>query len=328
MADINDILGASSDADAKAKTQALVQALRGQQALGGVFALTGDKAIGGLGNQLMEDAGSQRALAFKADEARRQNAMEQQKLGLERLKTNLMFGPGSISPAALDNLVRRYIQTGELPPGNGPAALALRSHVMNRAAEMSKESGGTGQIDLAANRASYKADSHSLETMQKQADTLDSFEKTALANLDIFLDKARKVVDPGSPLFNAPARAFAEKVAGDPRMSEFTTSRQVAVQELSKLLSGAQGGVVSDSARHEASSLISPDASLAQIEAAAKILKQDAANRKASVHGSLAEIRARMNGGAAPKAEAAPAAAPAAAATPAATADLRKKYGL
>ncbi len=53
---------------------------------------------------------------------------------------------------------------------------------------------------------------------------------------------------------------------------------------------------ISDSARHEVDQLLSPDSSLAQIEAAAQILRRDMANRKASMAAELADIRGRMVG--------------------------------
>jgi hypothetical protein len=164
--------------------------------------------------------------------------------------------------------------------------------VANRMAQM----GGENTPDLAGNKAGYGADTASLKKLQGQADAIDAFEKTALQNLDQFLNTAHSVVDTGSPLFNAPARRFMQSVAGDPKMAQFNAARQVAVQEISKVLGGSLGGVVSDSARHEASGLLTPDASLAQIEAAAQILKQDMHNRKTAMQEQITAVRGRAGG--------------------------------
>ena len=200
---------------------------------------------------------------------------------------------GALSGEALDMLAEQFATTGKLPAiGMGKDAAALRMRIASRAAELHPDA------DLAGAAAGYGADTGSLKKLQQQADAVDAFERTALANLDTFLGSARKVVDVGSPLFNAPFRKFSEAVAGNPRMSEFVTARQVAVQEIAKVLSGQMGNAaVSDSARHEAADLLKPDASLAQIEAAARILKQDMANRKAAMQAQLGEIRARTSGG-------------------------------
>ncbi len=203
-------------------------------------------------------------------------------------------GPGmDLTPQALDDYATQLHTTGAMPSGlgQGQAATAMRVKIANRAAEMF---GGT---DLAVTRAGYGANTKSLTKQQSQADAMNAFESTALANLDTFLEQAEKVVDVGSPLFNAPGREFAARVSGDPNMAAFNAARQTAVQEIGKVLSGALGGTaISDSARHEVEGLLGPDSSLAQIRAAAQILKRDMANRKKAVEGQLDETRGRISG--------------------------------
>lgn len=202
-----------------------------------------------------------------------------------------MFGSAGLTPEARDMLARQAATTGVIPRlGSGMVAGALGASIANRAAELQQPEGG-----LAGSAASYKANTTSLAALQKQADFVNSFERTGLANLELFLNQAHKVVDTGSPLFNAPARSFAQRVAGDPNMTGFITARQVAVQEIAKILSGNMGNMaLSDSARKEASDLLTPDASLAQIERAANVLRTDLANRKAGFAAQLGEIRSRL----------------------------------
>lgn len=198
-----------------------------------------------------------------------------------------------LTPEALDMLAEQFATTGQLPAlGMGKDAAAIRLKIASRAAEMHPTA------NLAANRAGFGADSTSLKKLQTQADAINAFERTALANLDTFLGEAKKVVDVGSPWFNKPARELAKGLAGSPNAAAFEASRQVAVQEISKVLSGQMGNAaVSDSARHEAAGLLSPDASLAQLTRAAEILKQDMLNRKAAMAAELSDVRGRVGGG-------------------------------
>jgi hypothetical protein len=198
-----------------------------------------------------------------------------------------------LTPEALDAMAAQYAVTGQLPPGlgMGKSGAGLRVKIANRASELAPGA------DLAGARADYGANSKSLAKQQQQADAMNAFEGTALKNLDTFLETAKSVVDTGSPLFNAPGRKFAEQVRGDPKMAAFNTARATAVQEVGKVLSGSLGSAaISDGARHEVESLLKPDASLAQIMAAAQILKRDMENRRASVAAQIEETRGRMKG--------------------------------
>lgn len=200
--------------------------------------------------------------------------------------------PNGLTPEALEQQVDTYHQTGALPPlGQGKSGAAWRAALMNRHAEKYPSS------DLAGAKAGYSADTKSLASQQKLADQVEAFETTAGKNLDTFLEQANKVSDTGSPLFNAPGRKFQDMVAGNPEMAAFKAARQTAVSEIGKVLSGSMGGgALSDSARTEVQELIGPDASLAQIKAAAEILKRDMANRKASVDAQLKATRGRISG--------------------------------
>jgi hypothetical protein len=226
---------------------------------------------------------------------------------LQRQAMKSMSPENVLSPEALDQLATQFAQTGQLPAmGFGKDAAAVRLKIANRAAEL------FGGNDLAQAKASFGANAGALKQLQLQADRVDAFERTAIANLDQALSAATKVVDVGSPFFNAPLRTVQQRLAGSPDMQRYITARQVAVQEVAKVLSGALGNQsVSDSARHEVESLLGPDASLAQIKAAADVLKTDMGNRKAAMQAQIQEIRGRPSaGGAKAPASAAQAAAP------------------
>jgi|GEM_PF-4364857 len=207
-----------------------------------------------------------------------------------------------LDDAAVDQGANLYIKTGTLPAvGNGAAGGALRRRILNRAAELSQGA------DIAGNKAGYHADTDSLASLQKSTDAVNSFERTAGKNLDNFLAYAKEPIDTGSPLLNKPLRAVDEKVFGSPKMAGFNVARQVAVNEIAKVLGGGSGGgALSDSARHEVEGLIGPDATFSQIIEASTILKRDMASRKQSMADEIAAIRGRIGGKPAAEAVTAP----------------------
>lgn len=213
-------------------------------------------------------------------------------------------GNGGFDDASIDALAQKSIAQGsiEIPHGvRGPQAYALSQRILHRMIELDP----TG--NMAEHAASNKADSGSLRKLQVQADSIDSFEGTALKNLDNFLSVAKSISDTGIPLANKPIRAIADSLGGSPQQAQFNAARQVAIQEIGKVLGGAvAGGVVSDSQRHEVEGLMRGDATLEQLQAVAQTLRQDMANRKAAVQGQLSTIRGRIGGKPAEDTSAAP----------------------
>jgi hypothetical protein len=207
-----------------------------------------------------------------------------------------------ITPGALDKMAEKYAVEGQLPQGRwGKSSAAVNKAIVNRSDELFPDA------HLAANKADYVSNMTSLRKMQTAADGINAFESTGLSNLDNFLKIAHGVVDVGSPLFNKPLREIEDGLKGSPQQAQFNAARQVAIQEISKVLGGAvAGGAVSDSQRHEVEGLMRGDATIPQLEAVASTLKQDMENRKNAVAGQINEIRGRMSGKAA-----APVAAPA-----------------
>ncbi len=212
-----------------------------------------------------------------------------------RVSTN---GPGPASdPAVLDTWAKYFNDTGKFPElGMGKGAFAAKQAITKRAIELKAAEGGT--TDMAGARMDYGADTTSLKKLQSQADSVISFERAASKNLDVLLNLP-KIVDTGSPFFNKPARYFASQVQGDTKMTQFATALHTARTEIAKVLSGSMGSaVLSDSARHEVEGLLGDNATLAQLHAAAKIIKQDMENRKAGFSEQISEIknRSKSNG--------------------------------
>jgi hypothetical protein len=237
-------------------------------------------------------------LNAQADVAGKKNASQEKIAGghdqAKITAAGMGDGDGGLQDAALDQAAERYYKTTELPPlGQGAAGATARKKIINRAAELHPVA------DLAGNRAGYGADRASLQKLQTTADQTDAREGTALKNLDVFLDVAKRVTDTGSPALTKPARWLDENM-GDPNIAAFRAARQTAVSEIAAVLN-AQNSQVSDSARHEVNDLIGPNATGAQIAEAAKILKQDMANRKAANQEQLGTIKGRISGAPAEK---------------------------
>lgn len=208
-------------------------------------------------------------------------------------QANATAQAGLLSDAAKKMAADNYTQTGALPTGLRSPAMA--AGVLNQAA-----AGPNGIPNIAANKMNYKADSGSLAALQKNFDQVTAFENTAGKNLDVFLSQAQKVVDSGNPMINRPLRTIVGSMGGTDQAA-FDTARTTALTEIAKVLNSSNAsGVLSDSARHEVEGLIRPNATLAQIVSAAKILKTDMGNRHDSYQQQIDAIKARGNPQAAP----------------------------
>lgn len=211
---------------------------------------------------------------------------------VDGLKSTNVAAMDMISPEALAEAAQRYEKTGVLPNlGLGAGAGAVKTKIMNAGAT---QSGGKG--DIAANSANFGADKGSLASLQKLSDSVTAFESTASANLDLFLQQAKKIVDTGSPWINTPLRAVNRAALGNEDLVAYDAARRVALNEVSKVTSSANlMGALSDSARHEVEGLSPDNATLGQIYRVVSILRQDMSNRKMGFDNQIREIKGRLN---------------------------------
>lgn len=147
-------------------------------------------------------------------------------------------------------------------------------------------------IDPVVNKADLKAGQAALGKLTTQMHQVEAFESTALKNADLFVQKAQNVVGAdGIPIANKYARGVALE-AGDPAVVEYNTARQVALTEITRVLNSASAtGVITDHARKEIQDMLPPGATLAQIQAAMGVLRQDMANRHESYRQQVEQIR-------------------------------------
>lgn len=205
------------------------------------------------------------------------------------------IAPGSdLSDEAKNQAADKYWESGVMPSmGMGAAGAASKREIMNRSSE--RHPGGS----LAANSAEYKANQASLGKLQTNFDQVTAFENTAKRNLSLLEDTAAKIPDLGSRYANIPIRMINDKMIGTENMAAFNVARTVALTEVGKLLSSANAsGVLSDSARQEAESLVGKDATFGSIKKAIGVIRKDMQNRHESYQEQIADIKGRLKGGA------------------------------
>lgn len=190
---------------------------------------------------------------------------------------------------------QQYAITGTLP-NIGMGGKADRERIMHAKDEFARNSGFSPK-DMAVAAAAYKGDTGALIQMDKTSALVNQAEQTAGKNLDNFLGTASKIIDTGSPILNKPIRSISDRGLGSTDLAAFNAARQVATTEVARVLSQVSGtgsGVVSDSARKEVSTLMSPDSTIKQIYSSAKILRQDMGNRLDSINSVTNDIKGRM----------------------------------
>lgn len=228
----------------------------------------------------------------RADQALRAREINIQAghLAVAKDRLNKEAAVPDLTPAGKDAVALAFAKTGQMPPmGMGTKAANLRVEIINRAAELQPN------LDLASSKADFAANAGSLKAVQQQRDAVVSFENTANANLDRFLETAKGVVDSGSPLINRSLRTIGRDVMGSQNQAAFDAARLVAQNEIAKVTSNPNlTGQLSDAARKEVEAAMSPNATLSQIYAVAKVLRADMASRHEALDQQITAIQGRI----------------------------------
>lgn len=198
----------------------------------------------------------------------------------------------ALTPESLDIAANMYLKTGTLPPmGMGKAAASTRQAIINRAAQINP------QADIASSQAGFQADKGSLSAIQKQADAVTAFESTATKNAQLLRDALKDLPDGGATLLNTPLRGAALAL-GSKGVSKVNVLRQSVANEYARIISNPSlTGVMSDAARKEGETLLSPNATIGQYLTAMDTLGQEAGNRRASFQDQISSIQGRIKGG-------------------------------
>jgi hypothetical protein len=202
----------------------------------------------------------------------------------------------SFTPEAINNAAARYNIDGTLPPmGMGKGGSAARAKILNRAAELARDTSGT---DQRVNQLTTKTSASILLQLKKTKTMIKAFEEMANKNADIALEMSDKVDRTGTPVINRWILAGNNKLAGDVDTATFNTAVNVFANEYAKIMSGSMGNTpVSDSAREEAHKILNTAQTTAQLSANIKLLQREMKNRLIGLDESEAELIQQMKGG-------------------------------
>lgn len=215
---------------------------------------------------------------------------------------NVMHSTLRMTPNGLFQDAQTVIATGQYPQmsrGNDPASQAKRAAIDSKIGAIAAAAG----MDVPTLRAFYKSNAKSLQQQQSAYDVASVAISKADRDVDLLEKILPKVGDTGSPLFNKPLRAFEKDVAGNADLSEMATRLRSVQSEYTRILNasptGAGGGVMSDSARHEVDALLAGNATVPQMLRSIAALKSEGANRLLSQGEQIQRIQQRMqsNGG-------------------------------
>jgi hypothetical protein len=164
---------------------------------------------------------------------------------------------------------------------------------MERAAALAQERGMTNQQVLLSRNAAA-ANKTALNSVTKQYETLKPFADMAEKNADILESKMGAVTNLGAPVLNTPLRELEQKFTGNTNVTAFKAALMPVQADFARILnSPTGGGVLSDHAREEMQTAISPGATPAQIKSALDVFRQDAKNRRESYEANIADLQHR-----------------------------------
>jgi hypothetical protein len=192
----------------------------------------------------------------------------------------------------LDILAWQYLQTLQFP---GRQA-AMNAEIAIRSAEINDEriAQGLPPINPVVNRANLQADAASIRALTGNLDAIQSFEQTAQTNLSVFRAIIQNAKDAGTAVANRPLRDIALEL-GSSQQAAMDTARAALYPEIARLLFNPQlSGVLSDSARVEASTLLDEGYTIEQFESVLNVLESDFAARQDAMQSQLNVAQRRI----------------------------------
>lgn len=205
--------------------------------------------------------------------------------------------PGStdLDDATLAFMADRVLAGGDEPAfGSGTQGAIARQRFQTALAKAAAAQGISGE-ELVRRRMKQKAEAGAASALQKTFETTEAFSEKAVADLGNLNAVMSKIPDSNIPVVNWFTRGLARQT-GDTDMSAFDTYRRSVATEFARIISSINGGVLTDSARHEVDILVNPNASVAQIQSSINALKAEAANRHAAYSDRLDDIYSRSVG--------------------------------
>lgn len=203
----------------------------------------------------------------------------------------------ALDASTIDFYAQKVAAGGDMPQlGMGKDAASLRQAILQRAAQIQQGKGMSGG-DSNLLHADTKSAGMALTALQKTRNNLDPFIKTFDGASAQVRALAPQGVGGSIPVFNRWIQAGRQGVTGDPAVSKFNVAINAVANENAKIMSGASGGAVtSDSARHEAMSLINNAMTLDQLNAVLDQMHTDSTIRIRSLDDRAATLRGIISG--------------------------------
>lgn len=202
-----------------------------------------------------------------------------------------------VDSATVDFYGQKVAAGGDLPAfGMGKQAAALRQAILARAAQIQTGKGMSGG-DSNLLHADVKTATTALGALQRTRNSLNPYLQTFDGASAQVRALAPQAVGGSIPIFNRWIQAGRTNISGDPAVTKFNVAINAVANENAKIMSGASGGAVSsDSARHEAMSLINNTQTLDQLNAALDQMHTDTQIRVKSLDDRQAELRNTISG--------------------------------
>lgn len=212
---------------------------------------------------------------------------------------------GKLGDAAIDNAATRYNITGTLPPlGMGKDAAALRSRILERAAEIAKAQ-GLSATDLATQPGDYKNDQASLKGLQQSSAAMARATDALHSNAQLLLEQSKKVFGhsfTGTQPENSLRLSYG-RVTNDPDVRAYDNYVQTVINEYAKIIGGAPGSnaAATEGASQRAAEAIHKASSPEALKATIEALYKEAENFRNANDAQISRIKSsRIVGGSQP----------------------------
>ncbi len=200
-----------------------------------------------LRDSLPKGSADYNAVNAKINQAAEQNRIAKANLANATTRLKEEMAGDKINPATIDLVANLYLQTGTFPPlGMGTKAATARSQILNRAAELSGNTGVTpaqaatnivqGKQDVAGQTAAVKDFSSGMSARRVTANN------TAINHLETLDKLATDLNNSDIRIVNAAGNAFA-RATGSAAPTNFDSAKQLVAAEVIKAVVQNGGGV-------------------------------------------------------------------------------------
>lgn len=246
-------------------------------------------------NQQQSQATSQ---ASQSETVRHDKVMEgqgQQKVDLASEKLKQGIANGKLDDDTVQDAATQYNLTGKLPAlGRGDNAMAVRAQILNTAAKQLKDAGQSEQGAI-VNQAALKASQQAYSAVKKSQEMVGTYEKTAVANMQLVRDMSSKVQRGQSPIMNKWILAGRKAIEGDPDVAKFDAALTTFSEEYAKVMTGSTGSAsATDSARSTAHEMINRAQNPEQLNGVLDTMTKEMNNRMASYDQQLYDLQQSM----------------------------------